>query len=140
MFASFLQRSLTILRSEHPSGYLHMAALLGQREVWLEVGEDRAILCGDGTLIRARPRGQRAAAHARAAPAVLAAILSGELLLDEALVSEHIVLTGHLDDLVSLYEALQAYFNVAVRCVSFAPLLDEFLDHLTAGTGESRRP
>lgn len=140
MFASFLQRSLTILRAEHPSGYLHMATLLGQREVWLEVGEDRAILCGDGTLIRARPRARRAAAHARAAPAVLAAILTGEVLLDEALLSERIVLTGHLDDLVALYEALQAYFNAAVRCVSFAPLLNEFLDHLAAGTRESAAP
>jgi hypothetical protein len=131
VFAAFLKRSLAVLAAEHPSGYRRMVAQLGEREVWLEVDRDSVVLCGTGSIINARPRGTHVAAHARASAPVLAAILTGDVLLEEALEREEIWLSGRLDDLAAFYEALQTYFNVAVRCISFAPLLAEFLGELS---------
>lgn len=126
MFATFLTRSLSVLEVEHPQGFAHVASLLGSREVWLEVDGERIVVCGDGTSVRTRLRGARAAAYASTTSTTLAQILNGEIHLDRALLDERILLKGQLSDLAAFYEALQAYFNVAVRCISFAALLSDY--------------
>jgi hypothetical protein len=129
-FSSFLLRSLATLEAEHPTGFAGMLDCLGRREVWLEVEQDRVVLESDGASLTRRARGTRASAYARASEYALVAILRGEITLDEAVLQERILLQGRLDDLVAFYAALQLYFNVAVRCPSFAALLAEYLQEL----------
>jgi hypothetical protein len=129
-FSSFLLRSLDALEAEHPKGFAYMAGCLGQREVWLEVDGDRVVLESDGEALVRGLRGTHPSAYARASRSALVAILSGEISLDEAVFEERILLQGRLDDLVAFYTALQAYFNVAVRCPSFAALLGDYLEHV----------
>jgi hypothetical protein len=137
-FSAFLLRSLDALEAEHPKGFAYMADCLGQREVWLEVDGDRVVLESDGESLFRRPRGTHPSAYARASQRALVAILSGEISLDEAVLEERILLQGRLDDLVAFYAALQAYFNVAVRCPSFAALLGDYLQDVTHGRHDAR--
>ena len=53
-------------------------------------------------------------------------ILDARLTLAEAVLSDAIVLKGHVDDLIAFHDGLMTYVRGAVRSPSFPRLLDHF--------------
>jgi hypothetical protein len=80
------------------------------------------------------------AASARGTSSALRAILEGDHTLDSAILADAITLQGSLLQLAAFYETLHAYFNAAVRCPSFAKLLDDYLDSTSPTPERSREP
>lgn len=125
MFTRFLRRSLDVLEVEAPQAYALVGERLGARVVSIQVdAECVGIEVRSSRLVVSRsvPSGT----HARASLGTLRALLDGERALTEAILAEEILLIGVLEDLVQFYEALLTYFRGAVRCPSFAPLLERF--------------
>lgn len=125
IFTRFLRRSLEVLEAEAPRAYALVSERLGARAVSIQVGaECVGIQATKGRLVASRslPSGT----HARASLSTLRALLDGERGLTDAILAEEVVLIGELEDLVQFYEALLTYFRGAVRCPSFASLLDRF--------------
>jgi len=126
-FRHFLERSLVTLRSELPHGYALVAARLGRRSVDIGVDGEALAIHGDGATLRVDGVSGVASADAGGAMGTMAEILDGTLPLNDAILSGRIHLRGKLDDLAAFFEALQTYFGAAVRCPSFAGLLDDYL-------------
>jgi len=126
-FRQFLERSLVTLRGELPNGYALVAARLGTRSVDIGVDGESLSIHGDGASLRVTDVRGAPSADAGGAMGTMAEILDGTLPLNEAILSGRIYLRGKLDDLAAFFEALQTYFGAAVRCPSFAALLDDYL-------------
>ena len=126
-FSAFLTRSLDVLRAECPDAYDAVCARLGDRTVSISVdGEEVAVSSLRGTL-RIRGSVPRVAATAISSRTTLLQLLDGQRGLTDAIVSDDVRLVGPLEDLVAFYEGLLQYFVGAVRCPSFASLLDDFI-------------
>jgi hypothetical protein len=137
-FAAFLSQSLGLLEAECPAAYEAVCLKLGERLVAIQV---------DGESVRVRARRGRlsidgssapVAARASASRAALMALLDGETTLTRSILSDQIVLTGAIDDLVAFYEGLVAYFRGAVRSPSFPRLYEAFMgttDHPVSAVG-----
>jgi hypothetical protein len=131
-FEQFLRRSINLLAKEVPVAHDRIARILGDRIIQIEVDQERvAILCDRGT-IRVVSGAIKAAAQAQASRQVLVDLLEGVTTLDEAILSDRVLLRGSLDDLAALYEALMAYFRGGVDSPLFPGLLGEYLDDLEA--------
>ncbi len=127
----YIKESLRLLRAECPDAYFLMCGQLAPRCVLLRI-EGEAVLLGFD------PAGVHvlAARHAGAAhlPAVeltttrqtILDVIDARLTLAEAVLSDAILLKGHVDDLAIFHEGLITYLRGAVRCPSFPPLLDSF--------------
>lgn len=126
-FERFLTRSLELLARELPLGYADVAAHLGELRVKIEVDDERLGIVGDGVELTVVRTVLAPAARARGSSPALRSILEGEQTLDEAILADAIFLQGSLPSLAAFYETLVAYFNAAVRCPTFASLLDEYL-------------
>lgn len=137
-FQQFLRRSLEVLERELPAGYADVASRLGSRAVKIEVDGERLCLVGNGVELSLAPTPLHPAASARSTASALRAILEGEHTLDSAILADTITLQGSLPQLAVFYETLHAYFNAAVRCPSFAQLLDDYFES-TSPTPERPR-
>jgi hypothetical protein len=126
-FERFLRRSLEVLSRELPHGYARVVALLGELRVKIEVDDERLGVVADGRDLSVVPSVLAPSAVARGSAAALRSILEGRQTLDQAILGDAIFLQGSLLSLAAFYETLVAYFNAAVRCPSFAGLLDEYL-------------
>jgi hypothetical protein len=60
-------------------------------------------------------------------------VIDARLTLYEAVLTDSIVLAGHIDDLVAFHDGLVTYIQGAIRCPSFPALLDHFRYALTSG-------
>jgi hypothetical protein len=127
-FRHFLRRSLEVLERELPAGYADVASRLGRRAVKIEVDGERLCLVGNGVELSLAPTPLHPDASARGTSSALRAILQGEHTLDSAILADAITLQGSLPQLAAFYETLHAYFNAAVRCPSFAQLLDDYFE------------
>jgi hypothetical protein len=125
-FEHFLQRSLDVLQRELPRGYDEVARRLGKRSVKIEVDGERLCIVGDGVELAIATSALHPAASAVGSSVALRAILEGVHTLDSAILADAITLQGSLSELAAFYETLHAYFSSAVRCPSFAQLLDEY--------------
>ncbi len=134
----FLRRSLEVLQHELPAGYADVASRLGRRAVKIEVDGERLCLLGNGAELSLAPTPLHPAASARGTSSALRAILEGNHTLDSAILADAITLQGSLLQLAAFYETLHAYFNAAVRCPSFAQLLDDYFKS-TSPTPERSR-
>jgi hypothetical protein len=74
---------------------------------------------------------------AEISPDDLAAILGGEVTIEEALDREHLELCGALDDLLRFLDALAAWVHGAVRCPSMALLYQEYLTRVRRAPASS---
>ena len=137
-FQRFLRRSLDVLQRELPAGYAEVATRLGRRAVKIEVDGERLCLMGDGSELSIAPIPLRPAASASGTSAALRAILEGKHTLDSAILADAITLQGTLPQLAAFYETLHAYFNAAVRCPSFAQLLDDYFQSISDTTEHAR--
>jgi hypothetical protein len=131
-FQRFLLRSLEVLKRELPAGYADVASRLGRRAVKIEVDGERLCLVGNGVELSLAPTPLHPAASARGTSGALRAILEGSHTLDSAILADTITLQGRLPQLAAFYETLHAYFNAAVRCPSFAQLLDDYFESTSA--------
>lgn len=122
-----MRRSLEVLARELPHGYARVAALLGGLRVTIEVDDERLGVVGDGAGLTVVSQVLSPAATARGSSDALRGILEGRQTLDHAILTDAVLLQGSLPALAAFYETLVAYFNAAVRCPSFAALLDEYL-------------
>jgi hypothetical protein len=139
-FQRFLARSLEVLQRELPAGYADVATRLGRRAVKIDVDGERVCLTGDGTELSLAAIPLHPAASARATATALRSILEGRHTLDSAILADAITLQGALPQLAAFYETLHAYFNAAVRCPSFAQLLDDYFQSTSETTERSREP
>ena len=137
-FRHFLRRSLEVLEDELPAGYADVASRLGRRAVKIEVDGERLCLVGNGVELSLAPTPLHPAASARGTSSALRAILEGDQTLDAAILADAITLQGSLPQLAAFYETLHAYFNAAVRCPSFAKLLDDYLESTSPTLDRSR--
>lgn len=140
-FQHFLQRSLDVLQRELPLGYGEVARRLGKRAVKIDVDGERLCIVGDGAELAIASTALRPTAAAFGSSRALRAILEGEHTLDSAILADAITLQGPLPELAAFYETLHAYFSSAVRCPSFAQLLDEYFQttHDAAATSNGAR-
>lgn len=134
-FTSFLSRALELLEREAPVASARVAASLGTRSVLVRVDrESLGLVCRQQKLaVGAVPL--HPSVSAETTYAVLLALLEGEFTLTDAVMASHVALRGPLDDLVALYEGLQAFFHGAVRSPSFPRLLDAFRSNPPPQTG-----
>ena len=139
-FWHFLRSSLSVLEHELPAGYADVASRLGRRAVKIEVDGERLCLVGDGVELSLAPTPLHPAASASGTSSALRAILEGSHTLDSAILADAITLQGSLPQLAALYETLHAYFNAAVRCPSFAQLLDDYFESTSPKLERSREP
>lgn len=127
-FQRFLARSLEVLESELPAGYAAVVERLGSAAVQIEVDGERLGVVGNNGRLRIVSHVLRPTAAARGTSRALREILEGERTLESAVLAETIDLQGTLVALAAFHETLHAYFNAAVRCPSFAALLDQYFE------------
>lgn len=134
-FSSFLSRALELLEREAPAASARVAASLGARAVLVRVdGEALGLACRQQRLA-VGPVPLHPNVTAETTRGVLLALLEGEFTLTEAVMASRVALRGPLDDLVALYDGLQAFFHGAVRSPGFPRLLDAFRSNPPHQTG-----
>jgi len=134
-FAACLRLSLDTLRLECPEAYQRVCDCLAPLTVALSLDGDPVTLAFHPGLIRVIPPGGPAAGRnggrAGAPPDVQAStsrstiidLLEARSTIEDAILSDAILLRGRVEDLARFYDALLYYVCGAVRCPSFPAIL-----------------
>jgi len=126
-FAWFLARSLELLEAECPAAYAAICRKLGERRVAIRVDGERVGVGSSSGRLSIDQSTAPAVAEAVASRTALLRLLDGKSTLTQSILTDEIILSGAIDDLVPFYEGLIAYFHGAVRSPGFPRLLYAFI-------------
>jgi hypothetical protein len=128
-FGAFVRRGLAALRDELPWAFAQMARALGDRDVLLEVDDERVAVRAaafDVAVLPAEPVGFAPRVTLRTDAATVLRLADAERTVVDATIAGELVLRGDVDDLVAFHDGLVAFLHGAVRSPSFPHLLDHF--------------
>jgi hypothetical protein len=118
--------SLRALAAERPAELATLCALLAGRTLAIAVeGEPMAVSFDEGRVACARSAGPPAV-RLRMRRALIADVIRARTSLAEALVDGRLEVTGPVDEIARLHEALLAYVHGAIRAPSFPALWQRF--------------
>jgi len=133
--AACLRLSLDTLRLECPQAYQRICDCLAPLTVALSLDGDPASLAFCPGLIRIVPVegpapgphggqvGIQPDVHASASRSTIIDLLEGRSTIEDAILSDAILLRGRIDDIARFHDALLYYVCGAVRCPSFPAIL-----------------
>jgi len=122
----YIATSLIALRQECPTAYFLMCGQLASRRVRLVIEGESVTLAFDPSGVHVLPEAKESAAELVTSRQTILDVLDARLTLAEAVLSDAIVLKGHVNDLTAFHDGLMTYVRGAVRSPSFARLLDRF--------------
>ena len=130
-FAACLRLSLDTLRLECPQAYERVCDCLAPLTVALSLEGGPVTLAFHPGFIRIAPAGARKAerpgveadVQASTSRSTIIDLLEARSTIEDAIVSDAILLRGRVDDLARFYDALLDYVCGAIRCPSFPAIL-----------------
>jgi hypothetical protein len=114
------------LRQEYPAAYFLLCGQLAPRRVRLVIDGESVTLAFDPSGVYVLSGAQDSTAELITSRQTILDVLAARLTLAEAVLSDAIVLKGHVDDLTAFHDGLMTYVRGAVRSPSLARLLDRF--------------
>jgi hypothetical protein len=127
---ALVAESFAILRREQAPRFAALLEQLSKRVVAIRSGaEEFAVDCtaDDIRVVAGSPRADVSVAFE---PRLISELISGQLSLHEALVSDRLLVVGPFDEVVRLNDALEMYVHAAVRSLSFPELWRRFQTEL----------
>jgi hypothetical protein len=125
-FASFLGRSLDLLRRELPWGHEALCRALSPRVVVITVdGEATGVSCEEA-MLRVGAASEDPAVECRTTRGAILELVDARMTLVDAVCCDRVELRGSVEDLLAFHDGLMVYLGGAVRCPSFPWLLREF--------------
>jgi len=122
----YIATSLIALRQECPTAYFLMCGQLAPRRVRLVIEGESVTLAFDPSGVHVLPEAKESAAELVTSRQTILDVLDARRTLAEAVLSDAIVLKGHVNDLTAFHDGLMTYVRGAVRSPSLARLLDRF--------------
>ena len=122
----YIATSLIALRQECPTAYFLMCGQVAPRRARLVIDGKSVTLAFDPSGVRVLPDLKEKTAELVTSRNTILNVLDARLTLAEAVLSDAIVLKGHVNDLTAFHDGLMTYVRGAVRSPSFARLLDRF--------------
>ena len=132
----YIAKSLIALRQECSTAYFLMCGQLAPRRARLVIDGESVTLAFDPSGVHVLPEPIEPTAELVTSRTTILNVLDARLTLAEAVLSDAIVLKGHVDDLTAFHDGLMTYVRGAVRSPSFPRLLDRFRQDATSATTE----
>ena len=122
----YIATSLIALRQECPTAYFLMCGQLAPRRVRLAIEGESVTVAFEPSAVHVLSETKESTAEVVTSRQTILDVLDARLTLAEAVLSDAIVLKGHISDLTAFHDGLMTYVRGAVRSPSFARLLDRF--------------
>ena len=117
-----------------------MCGQLAPRQVRLVIGGESVTISFDPSGAHVLPEAKEPTTELATSRQTILDVLDARLTLADAVLSDAIMLRGHVDDLTVFHDGLMTYVRGAVRCPSFPQLLDCFrYDASLARNGKDNR-
>jgi hypothetical protein len=132
-FFSYLSKSLDLLQHESHENYGRLAAKLDDLRVNIRAGtKARVAHFGDGQFV-IEPAGGHADIWLQFDEGAILHVIDGRSSLEEAVIDGAIFIRGDVHKIETLYSALAAYLDGAMRSPGFPALLSDYRQAFSPG-------
>ncbi len=132
-FFSYLSKSLDLLQHESRENYGRLAAGLNDLRINIRAGtRARVAYFGDGQFV-IEPAGGHADIWLAFDEGTILHVIDGRSSLEEAVLDGAIFIRGNVQKIETLYSALAAYLDGAMRSPGFPALLADYRQEFSSG-------
>jgi hypothetical protein len=125
-----------MLEREQPALYARLCRAFGAHRVNVSIGAEHVQIVGDGAALAVLPRlptsrqDSAGVIWVESELGTIVSVLEAEAALLDVVWDDRVRVFGALDDLLAMHDALGAYLQAAVRCVSAPRLLQSFRERM----------